>query len=320
VDKMWYIVYMITNLLNGMIYVGKHSTTTPYNMKKYWSHNIPLTNARKKHGNKNFKRETLFVFETEDEAYQKEAEIVDEAFVARKDTYNLMVGGCGFGSGETHSFYGKHHSPETKQLQSQIKLDYFKTSKGIKQKENHKEIIGNKSQEFWDSPEGLKERKVRSEKMQGENHFQYGIPRSEETKKKIRDNQPDRNGKNHPMFGKQHTEESNQKNRESHGLTPKVMKQRILDVEVEQKTRGYQARLAKRWGTSAACVSWFILKFAPHSILSWSLVVKQRRQDIKNEPKGGNFQERFSKKWGISRSGVSLFIAKYAQDLVTDEP
>ena len=54
-----------------MIYVGKHSTTTPYDMKYYWGSSKHLNNAIKKYGKKNFKRETLFVFETEDEAYLK---------------------------------------------------------------------------------------------------------------------------------------------------------------------------------------------------------------------------------------------------------
>lgn len=49
--------------------------------------------AVKKYGIKNFIRTTLKVFDTEEEAYKMEAEIVNQEFIEREDTYNLILGG-----------------------------------------------------------------------------------------------------------------------------------------------------------------------------------------------------------------------------------
>ena len=52
-----------------------------------------LHRAIKKHGKSNFKRDILFQFGTFKEMDAKETEIVNETFVARKDTYNIALGG-----------------------------------------------------------------------------------------------------------------------------------------------------------------------------------------------------------------------------------
>jgi hypothetical protein len=51
--------------------------------------------AQKKYGLENFKKEILFVFSTPEEMYAKEAEIVNEEFLATENTYNLKIGGFG---------------------------------------------------------------------------------------------------------------------------------------------------------------------------------------------------------------------------------
>lgn len=102
-----FIVYKTTNLINGKIYIGVHYTDptiddtyrgcgcTKKDKKLTVKKGFPV--AFRKYGFENFKRETLFIYpdtlDGEKQAYLKEAEIVDEAFVAREDTYNLVVGG-----------------------------------------------------------------------------------------------------------------------------------------------------------------------------------------------------------------------------------
>lgn len=54
-----------------------------------------LCRAIRKYGLENFKKEILYVFDTEDEMNSKEAELVTEDFCSRDDTYNICPGGQG---------------------------------------------------------------------------------------------------------------------------------------------------------------------------------------------------------------------------------
>lgn len=54
-----------------------------------------LLAAQKKYGIENFRKEVLFVFDSEAAMNAKEKEIVSENFCKRDDTYNLCVGGQG---------------------------------------------------------------------------------------------------------------------------------------------------------------------------------------------------------------------------------
>lgn len=86
-----YIVYQITNKVNEMIYVGVHGT---YNINdKYMGSGHNLVKAFIEQGKENFIKEILFVYDNEQEALSKEAEIVNKEFIARTDTYNVILGG-----------------------------------------------------------------------------------------------------------------------------------------------------------------------------------------------------------------------------------
>lgn len=108
---MKYIVYCTTNLINKKIYVGQHLTENPNKFDNYLgcgvyankpsSYNKPKTAfqyAVQKYGPSNFKRVTIKVYDTEEEALALEAEIVDRDFLSRKDVYNEVLGG---NSGDT---------------------------------------------------------------------------------------------------------------------------------------------------------------------------------------------------------------------------
>ena len=103
---MKYIVYCTTNLINKKIYVGQHLTENPNKFDNYIGcgvyANRPSTynkaktafqRAVQKYGPSNFKRVTIKVYDTEEEALALEAEIVDRDFLARKDVYNEVLGG-----------------------------------------------------------------------------------------------------------------------------------------------------------------------------------------------------------------------------------
>lgn len=92
---MYYTIYKTTNLLNNKIYVGLHITD---NLEDdYLGSGTLLKRAVNKYGEINFKREILHILNTREEMASKEAEIVNEEFIARTDTYNLALGGFGGG-------------------------------------------------------------------------------------------------------------------------------------------------------------------------------------------------------------------------------
>ena len=103
---MEYIVYLTKNIINNKIYVGVHKTEDSNIFDGYYGNGLSIKNqsklrhpkepfhyAVKKYGFKNFKRSTIKVFDNLEDALKLEAEIVDEKFINRKDTYNIALGG-----------------------------------------------------------------------------------------------------------------------------------------------------------------------------------------------------------------------------------
>ena len=86
-----YIVYCTTNLITGKRYYGVHKQTNPND--GYLGSGVAIKDAIKKHGKQAFRRETLFTFQTSQEAYAKEKEIVTHALIASGEVYNLQEGG-----------------------------------------------------------------------------------------------------------------------------------------------------------------------------------------------------------------------------------
>lgn len=90
---MQYTIYQTTNNIDGKIYVGSHKTK---NLNDgYMGSGKILNQAIDKYGIENFTKDIFHVFDTSKEMYDKEAEIVDESFVQRSDTYNIRLGGSG---------------------------------------------------------------------------------------------------------------------------------------------------------------------------------------------------------------------------------
>ena len=76
-----------------MIYVGKHMTDNKDD--GYMGSGIRIRRAIEKYGIENFEKTILFECESVDEMNAKEAEIVNEDFIARDDVYNIKLGGDG---------------------------------------------------------------------------------------------------------------------------------------------------------------------------------------------------------------------------------
>lgn len=97
---MCYIIYKTTHIPTDMYYIGKHHQTIddPYSFDGYYGSGTLLKQYLKsKEERKNLKRETLFWFETEEEAFKKEAEIVNEELLKDPKCMNLIVGGGVYG-------------------------------------------------------------------------------------------------------------------------------------------------------------------------------------------------------------------------------
>lgn len=90
---MKYLIYKITNTINGKIYVGAHQTMDECD--SYMGSGKLIRAAQRKYGIENFTKETLHVLSSKEEMYAMERMIVDESFVSQPCTYNIKVGGEG---------------------------------------------------------------------------------------------------------------------------------------------------------------------------------------------------------------------------------
>lgn len=91
--KHYFYLYEIRNNTNGKIYVGVHKTR---NLEDgYMGSGKVIKQAIEKHGIDNFTKTILERFDSSEEMYAREKEVVNEEFLNREDTYNLRRGGSG---------------------------------------------------------------------------------------------------------------------------------------------------------------------------------------------------------------------------------
>lgn len=103
---MKYIVYQTINLVNNYIYIGVHKTENPNVFDGYYGCGVSLSKhyyvehpktlfqlAIHTYGFKSFRRSTIRIYDTLQEALDLEAQLVNLDFIKRKDTYNMSLGG-----------------------------------------------------------------------------------------------------------------------------------------------------------------------------------------------------------------------------------
>ena len=168
-----YLIYKVTNLVNGMYYIGQHQTKNPCD--EYMGSGLMLENAKSKYGIDKFVKTIMFDFATRDEMLKKEIELVqpENCFHSNPMCYNLAVGGQGGNlgpevsrriseavAGEKNGMYGKKLSKETlKKISDKLKGHPNYTHKGWHQSNDTRRKIS-------------------------ESHM--GITHTEETKEKLR--------------------------------------------------------------------------------------------------------------------------------------
>lgn len=162
---MHHIIYKTTNLINGNIYVGVHSTNNIDD--GYLGSGKFLKMAVSKYGEQNFSREILIKCSSREEAFELENLIVDKEFVSRRDTYNSDLGGSGgkiwtpdliqkmsdsqkrrFENGAIGSMTGKTHKQETKDKISNKLIGKFDGDKNPMFGVNYRDLMSTEAKEL----------------------------------------------------------------------------------------------------------------------------------------------------------------------------
>lgn len=113
--------YKITNNLNGHFYYGVHSTN---NLNDgYMGSGTRLRQAYKKYGIENFKKEILYFFNSEEEALNYEAEIVNESLVKDLNCYNISRGGQLGNAFDSFTAFDKQNNQNVRITYSEYELN-----------------------------------------------------------------------------------------------------------------------------------------------------------------------------------------------------
>ena len=226
--------YMVTNKLNGKVYVGSHSWDGEGLDPNYYGSGTAITRAVKKYGKENFQVEVLYYYDTIEECRADEERILTEYDVKNcPHSYNCKNSAIGFTSedvkgknnpmygrtGEKHPFYGKTRTEETRN----------KISQAIKGK-THTEDTRNKiSQANKGRTRTEETRNKISQALRGEKHPFYGRTHTADSKKKMSQakkgiprTEEHRNKISQALKGKTHSESTRNKMSQAHGGKPFV--------------------------------------------------------------------------------------------------
>lgn len=204
---MAYTIYLRTNKVNGMQYVGQTGDFKQREMawKKLSTRyaNLFLTKDREKYGLDNFETSILAEVGTQEEAWELEQKYIKELGTKYPDGYNMSDGG--------QYSNGYNHSLEAKQKMSE------------KAKGKHRGIEYKKGHIPWNKD--LK------------NCFSEEVIEKMSEKRKGKHNSPDtefKKGMTPWIKGKKHSKEANEKNRQAH--LGKISKKRIAVLQIDPIT------------------------------------------------------------------------------------
>lgn len=124
-----YIIYRVTNSINGRYYIGKHKTK---NLDDgYLGSGKLIQQAIACYGREAFTKEILSRHSSEEDLNRAEKELVNETIVDDPLSYNLCIGGHGgfsyINRNGIKKFHGKKHTAETIQKILDARVNYVVT-------------------------------------------------------------------------------------------------------------------------------------------------------------------------------------------------
>ena len=186
-QKFQYTIYKTTNIVNNKTYIGCHKTLNIND--DYIGSGKLLKRAVKKYGRENFLKTILFVFDSPEDMFSKEKEIVDKLFVESDKTYNILIGGNGgydYINKYKKNLYGKNGKKGFggENLKSGNLLSEFLTEKNLWSEFRKKVSDGVKERykrygSHWKGKKHTEESRIKIGKklsviQRGENNSQYG--------------------------------------------------------------------------------------------------------------------------------------------------
>ncbi len=178
---MFHTVYKTTNRVNGKYYFGVHKTTNPHD--SYLGSGLRLRNAIKKYGAANFCKDVLFIHLDAESAFDKERELV-EVFRADPLCMNIREGGTGGFDYINSTGLNAMNQPE-------LRRRVGESRKGVPRPASVCEAVAkaNQLRSGWSHSAKVRKQIAESNKrtkaLKPQKAWNKGIPRSEETKRRI---------------------------------------------------------------------------------------------------------------------------------------
>ena len=191
-----YYIYLITNLLNGKQYIGKHFGELN---DSYLGSGTKLQEDIKEFGKQNFKKDILYISQNEEENCLKEKEFIEKYnAVENQNFYNIHVGGKG---GNTIAGWSEERRLEYSKKLSEQRKGELNPRYGVHLSEETKEKIRqNRDTSYMQTEEY---RKAMSTATSGEKNGMYGKHHTEESKQKMSEHSIGKTtGEKNGMYGK----------------------------------------------------------------------------------------------------------------------
>lgn len=134
--------YRVDNLVNGRYYIGKRSCSGDPEDDPYLGSGKNIRRAVKRYGPENFRKTVLAEFDTEEEAYLCEAELVTRDTLLDPMCYNICLGGIGGQQGTVYLHRGEEMTRVLPELVDKFLEDGWQVgwSDSMREAHMHREV------------------------------------------------------------------------------------------------------------------------------------------------------------------------------------